>query len=313
MSAATVTAVAAVAAAGVSAYSAYSSSSAGGEGGDAGKYGSKVKPEPYNDRIATEESYARTITAETSKNLEQSLPGVFDIANKVNSKLTRQRNQRTGGAFSETQRQEGANILAMERGQIPQDVIDSINKIVAESLGGAFNPSSGGVAGAGFDMSNIETGAANRLGLTSLDIMGKGMAYAPAWRTNVDSFLYKPQDAMKDFYIPTAQIGLDASKIQLARDEAEYISANNIARAAAMPNPQVTGAANDALTTGATTASSIGNAGDALAGLITAFGSYGGGGSAPVNISNPTSYSTPGQSIPLSTRPPGWNPSYGYI
>lgn len=305
MSAVIVGAVATVAAAGVSAYSAHQSAKAGSA---EEKYGSKVEPEPYDDNVGTQDSYARRLPGETKENLDESLPTIFNIANLVNKRNMKKRDKMTGGAFSETIQQEGSNILAMEKGHIPSDVIDSINKIVAENLGGAFDPTA---KGGGFAMSATTADAAHRLGLTSLDIMGKGMAFASAWRSNVDSFLYKPQDAMEDFWLPTAKLGLDASKIQLARDEAEYLSANNIARASAMPNPQVTGAANDALTQGATTSQSIENIGGALAGLLNAYGGTGSG-APPINVASPTTRGTAGEAIPLSTRPPGWNPSYAY-
>jgi hypothetical protein len=99
--------------------------------------------------------------------------------------------------------------------------------------------------------------------LTSLDLMKTGMSFGANWRASANQFLYKPQEAMRDFYLPQAQMSM-----QLA--ESQYNSENNIARAAAMPDPQVTGAANDALTLGALEAQSTQNMANALAGLGTA-------------------------------------------
>lgn len=259
---AAVAAVGTVAAVGVSAYSAYDAHQQAGD--KAGAYGSKVVPVPYEDRIGTEDSYARKIIGETSKGIEEAFPELFNIANRVNANANKKREIASGGTFGATQRQEGANILAMERGEIPADVQDSITRMVAEHLGGAFDPS---YKAGGFSMSSVASDAARRLGLTSLDIMSKGMSFAPAWRASVDSFIYKPQDAFKDFFLPQEQVGLAASELQLRRDENEYLSANNIARAAAMPNPQVVGGINDTLTSGAQAAQAISSGTKALGGL----------------------------------------------
>lgn len=262
MSAATVTAVAGVAAAGAAAYGAYSQNkaakdAAGGSAQD--RYGSRPELVPFGEHLATEDSLSPKLAADVALASKFSLPFVFQTANKVQRRNERQRDRMTGGTFGDTIKQEGANILSLERGQVPQDVVESIQRLVAENLGGAFDPTA---QGGGFAMSNTAADTARRLGLTSLDLMKTGMAFGNSWRSNVDSFLYKPQEAMRDFYLPQAQLSMNLAQQQ-------YASENDIARQAAMPNPQVTGAANDALTLGSLNAQSTQNLTNALAGLVT--------------------------------------------
>lgn len=236
------------------------------QSGNSNLYGQRFEPVPYEDRIGTEDSYARTIIPEIDQNVRDSLPLLGDIANYVNRYSNQKRDKRTGGAFSQTQRQEGANILAMEQGQIPQDVIDQINRIVAENLGGAFEAGMGGGVG-----SMTANDSARRIGATSYDIMTQGMSFAPAWRQNVDSFIYKPQDAARDIYFPMGQQNLQASELQLRRDEAEYISANNIARAAALPDPGALGAFRDQQVLGGLQQQNFANLATAAGGVAGAF------------------------------------------
>lgn len=300
MSAATVAAVATVASAGVAAYSA--SQQAGATGTD--QTGSKFKPVAYKDNIGGSDSYAQQIYAkggDMNAFMEGGLPMNFDIANRVNQFDNRKRAKETGGTFDATIKQEGANILGMERGQVPQDVIDSVNRIVAENLGGAVNPNG---PNGGFGNSTVANSAARNLGLTSLDLMKTGMSFGPSWRSNADSFIYKPQDAARDFFFPAAQVALNASQIQLQRDQNQYVSDNNIARAAAMPDPHATGALNNQLQGQAGLGQGVGNIGSALAGLVHTFNSPSGG-------STPGGYTPPfdtggGQPVPISGRPPGW-------
>lgn len=291
MSFAAVGAVTAVVSAGVGAYSAYSSSkqasaqnkAAQGQAGagNSDLYGQKFEPVPYNDRIGTDASYAKQVMPDVLDNVKMTMPEIFGIAHDVNQYNERVRKNRTGGKFQETIMQEGANLSAMEKGQVPQDVIDQINRMVAENLGGAFDPS------AGMGGSATAADAARRLGLTSLDIMQTGMSMAPSWRSNVDSFIYKPQNVMADFISPVAAITSDANRLQMARDEAEYVSANNIARAEAMPNPGTVGSFRDSLTLGALQQQNSRNEGDALAGLVNA------GGAAVTQFGNAFSSKTP--------------------
>lgn len=269
--AATVTAVVGLAAAGTAAYSASQQSKgikdaqAQTQAGGQALYGSKFIPVPYKDRVATPESYARTIGPEILKTERDSLATNFAITDLVGTKNNAVRSLATNHAFGQTIRQEGKNILSMEKGQVPADVAASINRIVAENLGGAFDPTvPGGFAGG----SGVSNDLARKLGLTSLDLMAKGMSLAPEWRKNVDSFIYKPQDAMKDFWQPVANTTLGATQVQVGRDAAEYVSANNIAQAQAAPDPAAAGSFQDSLKLMSLGNQATGNTGAALAGLV---------------------------------------------
>jgi hypothetical protein len=193
-----------------------------------------------------------------------SLPDIFDIANKIDKQTHNQRNKLSSDFYG-TIKQEGANIAALEKGVIPQDVIDSINKTVAENLGGAVNPSA---PNGGFAMSATASDTAKRLGLTSLDLMKTGMQMGPNWRTNADSFLYTPEDAIKGIFQPGMQTALQSANLQLQRDTNEYISDNNIENAASKADPSVRGGVNDTLTMGAIQAQQTQNQADALIGLV---------------------------------------------
>ena len=63
------------------------------------------------------------------------------------------------------------------RGDIPQDVKDQITRNVAESAGAGFNPATAGRTG-GFQAAQGQM--ARNLGLTSLDIQGRGLAAIPS-------------------------------------------------------------------------------------------------------------------------------------
>lgn len=269
----TVTAAAAVASAGVAAYGAYSQSeaqkdaasaaqSAAGANPDA-TYGKPVKLPDYVDNVVADPktgSYGRDIW----EDFNDSLPAIFDISNSINARGINMRNRLAGGKqWTNALRQQGENINDMLQGEIPSDVQDQINRYVAERTGGAFDPSvPGGYAGG---MSQMGTSLARSLGLTSLDIMDKGMSYAPQWEQMIDAFTYKPQDAMRD-----AGTFLSAAQIQLQRDQAQYESGVNKALAESRPDPRVAGAINDNLRLDTAQSQADANRMKAMSGLITA-------------------------------------------
>lgn len=228
------------------------------------KYGRRVEPVPYNDRVATDENYMNYIGEDITDTVQGSLPDIFDISNQIDRRAERMR-RRVSPDFYGTIRQEGENIAALERGVIPSDVVDSINRVVAQNLGGAVDPSA---PNGGFAISATASDTARRLGLTSLDLMKTGMQLGPNWRTNVDSFLYTPEDAINGIFMPGMNVALGSAALQMKRDEAEYISANNIERSRAGADPAVRGGVNDALTMGAIRSQTTQNQADALIGLV---------------------------------------------
>lgn len=233
-------------------------------------YGSKVEPVDYEDRIGTKYSMGNMLPYDVSNNVQNSLPGIFQTAKQVNRNNQKTRDAATSGEFSNTMRQEGANIASMQRGELPNSVLGTVNRLLAENLGGSYNPSNPVGTGerTGFGTSAIQNDAFRRLGLNGFDVMQKATQMGAAWRTNVDSFMYKPQQANKDFYQPATEAMLAANKLQLERDERQYDSANNIIRADAMPNPQAVGQFGDTLTLNALQAQNDRNFNDALIGTV---------------------------------------------
>lgn len=228
------------------------------------KYGRRVEPVPYNDRIVSDDNYMNYIGEDITDSVQGSLPDIFDISRQVDRQAEKMRN-RISPDFYGSIRQEGQNIASLEKGIVPQDVVDSINRVVAQNLGGAVDPSA---PNGGFAISATASDTARRLGLTSLDLMKTGMQLGPNWRTNVDSFLYTPEDAINGIFMPGANIALASAGLQMRRDEQEYVSANNIERAAAGADPAVRGGVNDALTMGTIRSQATQNQADALLGLI---------------------------------------------
>jgi hypothetical protein len=269
-------------------------------------YGRKVEPVPYESHLGTDESYGSDVVANTRQDVTESLPDIFRISQQVNAVNEAQRKKRTGGAFQDTIMQEGANLKAMEKGFVPGDVQAQIKRLVSENLGGAFDPKAMGGGSA------VAADAARHLGLTSLDIMNKGMALAPGWRSNVDSFIYKPSNVMQDFVSPIAAIKGDAERLQMAKDEAEYQSANNIERADAMPDPSTVGSFRDSLITDAMKSKADANMQNALVGLVNSgVGAYGAYKSSFPTTGNPDA-GVPGVSasaVARSTGKTAYNPN----
>lgn len=264
----TVTAVAGVAAAGVSAYGAYSQSKAqkdaasaaqaGLDGNPEGAYGRKIDLPNYEDSLG-DEPYQRGVW----KDFEASLPTINAIAGDVNATAMGLRNRNSGKTFKKNLVQQGENINDMLRGEIPGDVADVIQRAVAERIGGTFDPGApGGYAGG---VSQAGSALARSLGVTSLDIMEKGMSFAPEWEKLVDSFTYTPGKAIAD-----AGTFLSAAQIQLRRDESKYEGEVNQELADAQPDPTVAGSINDRLKLTNIRSQADANQMKALAGLITA-------------------------------------------
>lgn len=267
------TAVAGVAAAGVSAYSSYSQGKAqekaagaamdAASADPAGAYGSKVKMPQYKDNVG-DDIISPSYGTQVWEDFNDSLPLIFEISNSMNARNINMRNKVAGGKnWSNAIRQQGENINSMLDGEIPTDVQDQINRYVAESVGGGFDPSAPGGYGGG--ISQMGSSLARSLGLTSMDIMDKGMSYAPQWEQMVDQFTYKPQDVMRD-----VQPFMTAAQIQLQRDQNMYEGQVNSAIAEGAPNPQVAGMINDRLRMDTATAQSKANQMQAISGMISA-------------------------------------------
>jgi len=117
------------------------------------------------------------------------------------------------------------------RGDIPQDVKDQITRNVAESAGAGFNPATAGRTG-GFQAAQGQM--ARNLGLTSLDIQGRGLAAMPSvqgtamnWQQLARAFTADPLDVGK------LQLGYQTAQAEVGLQKAQMTSNmySNIANA----------------------------------------------------------------------------------
>ena len=106
------------------------------------------------------------------------------------------------------------------KGEVPQDVKDQIMRNVAESAGAGFNPATAGQAG-GFQAAQGQM--ARNLGLTSLDIQGRGLAAMPSvqntamnWQNLARAFRAEPLDVGRlqlGYQTAGAEVGLQKAKM----------------------------------------------------------------------------------------------------
>ena len=106
------------------------------------------------------------------------------------------------------------------KGEVPQDVKDQIMRNVAESAGAGFNPATAGQAG-GFQAAQGQM--ARNLGLTSLDIQGRGLAAMPSvqntamnWQQLARAFTADPLDVGRvqlGYQTAQAEVGLQKAKM----------------------------------------------------------------------------------------------------
>lgn len=105
---------------------------------------------------------------------KNNLPGIFDTANQVNRFNLGQAQRNYTGIqpyFKAIQEQLGRNALSYSKGQLPSDVVSSINRAAAQS--GLANGIGGGArsGGAGTALGSLN---ARNLGLTSLELSKYG-------------------------------------------------------------------------------------------------------------------------------------------
>ena len=106
------------------------------------------------------------------------------------------------------------------KGEVPQDVKDQIMRNVAESAGAGFNPATAGQAG-GFQAAQGQM--ARNLGLTSLDIQGRGLAAMPSvqntamnWQQLARAFTPDPLDVGRvqlGYQTAQAEVGLQKARM----------------------------------------------------------------------------------------------------
>lgn len=301
--AAIATSVAGIAAAGASAYSQFSAAgSAKAPGNKAGAYGTKLVLQPFKSNV----DLPKFDPNAGANDFSNSLPMLTSIASRITKKDTHLRDSQTGGNSSAVLQQEGVDINSLLHGTVSADVQGSVNRMVAERSGGAFSPT-GQVGQAASD------DFARSIGKTSADMMHEGLTMAPQWESLVDAFTYKPQDAA-NFALNALRARNDytinAGQLQNKIDEDTYTGLVNQAKAASLPDPQITGAFNDQQALGAVKGQDTQNGISALLGAfkgatgLFAGGGAGGGASAINDAGFYTSAgaaATAGQGAPIAT------------
>ena len=157
---------------------------------------------------------------------EYNLGAMIGDAGQVSNYYRQQLEQFQPGAAQQRQQAQDQISQAMGvvnsylRGEVPQDVKDQIMRNVAESAGAGFNPATAGQAG-GFQAAQGQF--ARNLGLTSLDIQGRGLAAMPSvqgtaqnWQQLARAFTADPLDVGRlqlGYQAAQAEVGLQKAKM----------------------------------------------------------------------------------------------------
>ena len=157
---------------------------------------------------------------------EYNLGSMLGDAGQISNYYQQQLEQFQPGAAQQRQQAQTQIGQAMDvisqylKGDIPQDVKDQITRNVAESAGAGFNPATAGQAG-GFQAAQGQM--ARNLGLTSLDIQGRGLAAMPAvqntamnWQNLARAFRAEPLDVGRlqlGYQTAQAEVGLQKAKM----------------------------------------------------------------------------------------------------
>jgi hypothetical protein len=157
---------------------------------------------------------------------EYNLGAMIGDAGQISDYYRKQLETFQPGAAAQREKAQGQIGQAMDvvssylRGDIPQDVKDQIMRNVAESAGAGFSPATAGRTG-GFQAAQGQL--ARNLGLTSLDIQGRGLAAMPSvqgtamnWQQLAKSFTAEPLDVGRlqlGYQTAQAEVGLQKAKM----------------------------------------------------------------------------------------------------
>jgi hypothetical protein len=157
---------------------------------------------------------------------EYNLGAMIGDAGQISDYYRQQLEAFQPGAAQQRQQAQGQIGQAMDvisnylRGEVPQDVREQIMRNVAESAGAGFNPATAGQAG-GFQAAQGQF--ARNLGLTSLDIQGRGLAAIPSiqgtaqnWQQLARAFTAEPLDVGRlqlGYGTAQAEIGLQKARM----------------------------------------------------------------------------------------------------
>jgi hypothetical protein len=143
-------------------------------------------------------------------------------------------NQETVTPGLQGQRESALNqINSYIQGQIPADVQQSINRQVAQNLGGGYNLFSGG--------GQAPSAFARNIGQTSLGLSQYGLSAAPTWQQLANQMVVSPAVGLQAGLQATGQgIGLATSSAQLGNQlgESQYQSQMNQYKAQQLQDQQ---------------------------------------------------------------------------
>jgi hypothetical protein len=186
----------------------------------------------------------------------------------------------------------GQTAIAYQKGEIPQDVRDSIMRSVAELGGAGFSPQQAGQVG-GFQAAQGLLG--RQIGKMSVELSQLGNQISQSWQAIAGSFIESP------LRVGQARLGYEkaAADIQLAKAQAEAGMAVDVAKGAygtAMDTIGANLAANQAW---AATGQALGRG---MTSYASGFGAGKGVGTGFGSLSNNTLYATPQMSQQISNR-----------
>lgn len=234
--------VATAASAGYSAYQANKASKMA-EGSAKDLYGSKINPTDYENTVNLPAFEA----LKGSSDYLAMLPQLRQIAGIETKAGINKRNKVMPGS-SDIMSQAAANLIALSRGQVAPDVVDSTNRIIAERTGGAFDPTAPDAYAGGSSQAVAEFSRA--IGRTSQQNVMDFLSAAPAWEKLADEFAYTPQEVAgtaMDLLKTRLNYELGKAGVDLNIDANRYKAGLNFERTIAAPNPQAVGAQNDML------------------------------------------------------------------
>lgn len=196
--------------------------------------------------------------------------------NRFNTRAALQQYSAMQPYFRQLQGQIGQNALSYSRGDLPQDVVDSIGRAAAQrGLQGGFAMGARG-AGAGTPLSALNL---RNLGLTSLDLSKFGTQLAMGATSQARSLSPGLTDALSMLPTPQQQVGYEWQNTQTMNEADRYW--NQVQNQALMGNTGAQNAANQNATNTELAgqlaqAQAIAQAASSIGGVATTYGQRGG-------------------------------------
>lgn len=189
-----------------------------------------AKPEvPLIDKLSLETEQGKAISANTT-NLDAA-KNLASSTNKFNREQILQMMREVMPNYDKIAASASSNIESLVKGEIPADVQNSVqNTAAAKALGG-------GTAGSGSSRNLV----ARDLGLTSLQLTGKGLSAAESWMKMSDQIYAPGMMNVSSMFVTPMQQYATTNEQNMQQFQRTWMS-NQIA---AMPDPVASGIYND--------------------------------------------------------------------